>query len=669
MRKSWFKKSFICGIVVLMVGASVVSAVNRIQSTHTKPMNRGWLYVGGSGSENYTTIQSAINAANPGDKIFVYNGEYQEQINVTKSLLLKGQNNIYTIVVGGFIVTKDYTTIQNFNITAGYESDPDGVGLNGVYNTGIYVSSSHDIFLYNIFWSIIGGNGNATVHGDGGDGGFGIGIFLDYSYDNDIYKNIFSDIIGGTGGEGGDCSGGAGGLGIGVILNYSNDNNIYQNIFSVINGGFGGSGYFPGSGGSGIGIDSYRSNNNNIFSNDIFYVKGADGKESDICCPSSDGGNGFGILLSSSSFNTINNNKINNITGGNGASSFDTAGDGGWSVGINLLYSNNNNISFENISNLVAGMGGSGPFSGNGGWSVGINLQSSISNNISIENISNLTGGTGGSYYYNGDNGYNGTDGIGGGIYFIYSNKNTITDCTITLGEYGILFNFSSENLCYHNNIINNTQNARDYGTNNWYNMEIFEGNYWSDYTGNDNNGDGIGDTPYIIPGGSNYDLYPFIEPNGWMNEPPIANFTNTVDELSVTLNASSSYDPDGNISSWLWDFGDGIQGTGENITHNYQTSKTYNVTLTVTDNDGATNSITHEISIEKFQKAFFFGRIVNLTRQGEYITFQAIRLRVITFVLPSFNEYVNGERFTISKNYHGMIDLRFIFALSNKLI
>jgi PKD repeat protein len=58
-----------------------------------------------------------------------------------------------------------------------------------------------------------------------------------------------------------------------------------------------------------------------------------------------------------------------------------------------------------------------------------------------------------------------------------------------------------------------------------------------------------------------------------------------------ITFNGSLSYDPDGYITMWHWDFGDETNGTGETTIHSYATAGTYTANLTVTDNDGATNT------------------------------------------------------------------------------
>jgi PKD repeat protein len=55
-----------------------------------------------------------------------------------------------------------------------------------------------------------------------------------------------------------------------------------------------------------------------------------------------------------------------------------------------------------------------------------------------------------------------------------------------------------------------------------------------------------------------------------------------------VELNGSSSTDPDGNIATYAWDFGDGQGSMGEAVTHSYDDDGTYQVTLTVTDTAGA---------------------------------------------------------------------------------
>lgn len=60
---------------------------------------------------------------------------------------------------------------------------------------------------------------------------------------------------------------------------------------------------------------------------------------------------------------------------------------------------------------------------------------------------------------------------------------------------------------------------------------------------------------------------------------------------LSVIFNGTRSFDPDGSITSYSWDFGDGERASGEYASHTYKNDGRYVVTLTVSDNQGATSS------------------------------------------------------------------------------
>ena len=65
-----------------------------------------------------------------------------------------------------------------------------------------------------------------------------------------------------------------------------------------------------------------------------------------------------------------------------------------------------------------------------------------------------------------------------------------------------------------------------------------------------------------------------------------------------IAFSASNSSDQDGTIASCLWDFGDGANTTGMQVSHAYQDAGTFTVNLTVTDDFGARNSNTMEVSV-----------------------------------------------------------------------
>ena len=208
--------------------------------------------------------------------------------------------------------------------------------------------------------------------------------------------------------------------------------------------------------------------------------------------------NGYGVYLEYSSNNTLSGNCI---------------ADNGY--GLYLYRSSNNTLSKNNVTiNNVYGI-----------WL----HESSKSNSISGNSI---TDNGYGIYFLrfstlNNISGNNITANKKQGIWLHHSSKNIVAGNSIAHNRYGLYLSLgflggSSDNLIYHNNFVNNTdqvyiENAT--GThlpppppvNVWDNG--YEGNYWSDYTGADKNRNGIGDSPYLITPleSKQYDHYPLM--------------------------------------------------------------------------------------------------------------------------------------------------------------
>jgi len=176
--------------------------------------------------------------------------------------------------------------------------------------------------------------------------------------------------------------------------------------------------------------------------------------------------------------------------------------------GLKFSYSSFNNISENNIENCRE---------------QAISIFDSCKNNsITANNIKNNRGGIWFEYptrytdeYYSNYNKIirnNIDSNTDWGILLQPTVQNIFSENNITNNGKGVRLNaHGNSNEFYLNNFKNNTLDIEQWGNaTNWDNGTI--GNYWDNYNGIDNNGDGIGDTPYII-NDNNQDNYPLMNP------------------------------------------------------------------------------------------------------------------------------------------------------------
>jgi len=283
----------------------------------------------------------------------------------------------------------------------------------------------------------------------------------------------------------------------GITLRASSDNNITGNCISD---------YLE------CGIRLFFSSRNNISYNNVYNSLGGYqiwGDCISLICSSNNCINGnnlskndCGVLLESSTKNTINNNNID---------------DNWWGVKL-WVTSEKNSIVNNTINNNR----------------YGISIEESWGNIINGNSIFNNFCGIH-FWYLSNDNLASENEIFNNELYGIFlddSSENSLISNNINNNHYGAKLAHSSNNVIYnnlffrnidginlnskslgntifHNDLIENSKNAVDSGNNTWFSTYDLEGNFWDDYSGQDENDDGIGDIPYLIQGGSNQDKYP----------------------------------------------------------------------------------------------------------------------------------------------------------------
>ncbi len=170
------------------------------------------------------------------------------------------------------------------------------------------------------------------------------------------------------------------------------------------------------------------------------------------------------------------------------------------------------------------------------------------------------------------------------GIQLYYSSNNTITHNNVTRNNhYGIDLGSSTNNTIYLNNFINNTGNVYSSNSTNTWNPpeeinyacngsthENYLGNYWSEYSGSDPDGDGVGNSPYGILGccPPNSDNYPLMEPFEAYQPVTYATPPAGVTDLTISKTATSSI-----TLTWTAPGDDGNSGTASQYDIRYSTS------------------------------------------------------------------------------------------------
>ncbi len=420
------------------------------------------LFVGGGGFGNYTTIQDGIDAAGDGDIVYVYKGVYVEGLKINKIISLIGESKSTTVINGEGEPNVIRVTEDWVNIS-GFTIINGDHGIN--LGVSSYCNVSNNIITGNTWGMYLASttnefSGNNTITSNDVSSNDWVGIYVRESSNNTISNNTASNNHN---------------YGIHITW-HSNSNTILNNTASY----------------NGLaGIRTYYSINNTIANNVMV--------ENGIFV--------WGVFLEHFNTHTID---TSNTVNGKPVYYWKNAIGGKIPLGAGeVILANCTDVTVENQIMSKS--------------TVGVLLAFSTKNNIVNNTASQDDGIT--LYYSNNNTVKNNTLSYNEfGIILGHANNNSISNNTVYLSHYrGIHLYISDSNTVYHNNFIDNVEQAYDNtDSNQWDNGYPSGGNYWSDYTGMDEcsgpnqdvcpDSDGVGDTPYVIDPDSR-DRYPLMSP------------------------------------------------------------------------------------------------------------------------------------------------------------
>jgi len=477
--------------------------------------------------DDYSIIQEAVDAASENDIVFVKSGTYNESVSIDVAISLIGEDPATTTIIGDLRLSGTVVLIRHNNVNVtGFTIQPSayswtrrGVHLLHVSYCNVFgnviLKNEEGIWIYGSSSNNITGN---TVSGHSS------GILVECSPNNRICGNIVRN------------------NNLGVRFIASPDNTLYNNTITNNQHGldvasdrnniientiehnrkYG----IQLSGANNI-LKGNKLNNNTLnfdinpktridygnsqFANDVDSSNTIEGKPIIFWMNKQDqkvtADAAFVVLVNCKNIIVENLNLSKNPVGIILVSTVNSKGT-------------NNSVEVPDYGIFVYNSSGNtiaNNFVFKGG--IGIFLHSAFQNELIGNSITDATSGI--TLEFSNANIIDGNIVLGGsgGIRLDGSNNNTVRKNVVKDCEQLALtfWRNASQNLFYLNSLINNTKNVEEYRPgfpafpiNIWDSGTV--GNFWSDYNGTDTNGDGIGDTPYVIDE-NNQDNYPLVEP------------------------------------------------------------------------------------------------------------------------------------------------------------